>query len=50
MTMLFSPMRLMHALGGPKITANMYFICLSEHKICAYADAVQICGNFWVTQ
>ena len=32
-------------LGGPYSTANMYCICLSEHEQCAYADAVQICGD-----
>ena len=31
--------------GGPNITANLYCICLSEHKTCAYADEVDICGN-----
>ena len=30
---------------GPNITANHCCICLSEHDTCAYADAVQICGN-----
>ena len=32
-------------LGGPNITANLFCICLSEHETCAYANAVQICGN-----
>ena len=39
-----------YILGGPNITANLYFICLSEHETCAYADAVQICGNIRSTQ
>ena len=34
-------------LSVPKFTANLYCICLSEHETCAYADAVQICGNIW---
>ena len=32
--------------GGPYITANLYRICLSDHETCAWADAVQICGNY----
>ena len=34
-----------NVLIAPKFIANLYCICLSEHKISAYADAVQICGN-----
>ena len=30
-----------------KCSANLYWICLNEHKTCAYADTVQICGNIW---
>ena len=29
-------------LGGPNITENLYFICLSEYKTYAYVNAVQI--------
>ena len=25
-------------------------ICLSEHETCAYADAVQICGDIWIAK
>ena len=31
-------------LGGPNITANLSFICLSEHETCAHVDTVQICA------
>ena len=34
----------------PKLTANMYSICLSIPKIYTKADAVQFCGKFWDTQ
>ena len=37
-------------LSVPKFTANLYCICLSIQQIYTSADAVQICGKFWVTQ
>ena len=37
-------------LSVPKFNANLYCICMSIPQIYTYADAVQICGQFWDTQ
>ena len=39
-----------YVLSFPKVTANLYCICLSILQIYTKADAVHICGNFWDTQ
>ena len=36
-------------LSVPKVTANVYCICLSILQIHTNADAVHICGYFWDT-
>ena len=38
-----------YVLSVPKVTANMYCICLSINLQYTSADAVQICGTFWDT-
>ena len=37
-------------LSVPKLTANLYFICICIDLWYIRADAVQICGKFWDTQ
>jgi len=37
-------------LSVPKLSANLYCICLSIDFMYTEADAVQICGIFWDTQ